>query len=132
MHTNEIVSYDLLLHANMAQIARMLRKFPDTKGLILHSDQSWQYQNQYYQNMVKQHGIIQSMPSKGNCYDNSIMEFFFAHLKNEMYYGREKEHGSFQEFSKAIREYIDYYNNPRIQAKKKWIPPAEYRKASID
>ena len=136
MHTNEIVSHDLSLHANMAQIARMLktafRKFPNTKGLILHSDQGWQYQSRYYQNMLKQHGVIQSMSRKGNCYDNSIMESFFARLKNEMYYGKEKEYGSFKEFSKAIREYIDYYNNRRIQAKTKWMPPVKYREASID
>ena len=46
------------------------------------------------------------------------METFFGRLKNEMYYGYEKDYSSFEEFSKAIDEYIDYYNNKRIQAKK--------------
>lgn len=48
-----------------------------------------------------------------------------------MYYGYEKAYKSFDEFAEAIREYIDYYNNERIQAKTKWMPPVKYRKASM-
>ncbi|MBQ7976512.1 MAG: IS3 family transposase, partial [Clostridia bacterium] len=29
-------------------------------------------------------------------------------------------------------EYIDYYNNRRIQSKTKWMPPAVYRKTSMN
>ena len=38
---------------------------------------------------------------------------------------------SFEEFSQAVEEYIDYYNNKRIQAKTKWMPPVQYRIASM-
>lgn len=135
MHTNEIISYDLSQSPNMEQIHHMLDKaferFPDIKGLILHSDQGWQYQHAYYQNALKKHGIIQSMSRKGNCYDNCIMETFFGRLKNEMYFGCEKTYTSFEEFSYALAEYIDYYNNIRIQAKTKWMPPVKYREASM-
>ena len=34
-------------------------------------------------------------------------------------------------FSKAIADYIDYYNNSRIQAKTKWMPPTKFREASM-
>ena len=47
-------------------------------------------------------------------------------------YGHEKVLGSFDEFKKAIDEYIDYYNNSRIQSKTKWMPPVIYRKTSIN
>ena len=51
MHTNEIISYDLSLHPNLNQIKRMLEKafnkFPKTEGLIMHSDQGWQYQHSH-------------------------------------------------------------------------------------
>ena len=77
------------------------------------------------------HGITQSMSRKGNCYDNCIMETFFGRLKNEMYYGHEKDFRSFEEFAVAIAEYIDYYNNERIQVKTKWMPPVKYRETSI-
>ena len=135
MNTNEIISYDLSLSPNMGQISRMLTKafdqFPHVEGLIFHSDQGWQYQHEYFRSELKKHGIIQSMSRKGNCYDNSIMETFFARLKNELYYGYERCYDSFEEFSITMEEYIDYYNNERIQAKTKWMPPAKYREASM-
>ena len=135
MYTNEIVSYDLALSPNMDQIKRMLdkafSKFPSVSGLIMHSDQGWQYQHAYYRNTLKKHGVIQSMSRKGNCYDNCIMETFFGRMKNEMYYGLEKEYTSFEEFSEAVNRYIMYYNNERIQRKTKWMPPVEYRNASM-
>ena len=134
MNTNEIISYDLSTTPNLEQIARMLDrafdKFPNVEGLIFHSDQGWQYQHAYFRKVLQEHKVIQSMSRKGNCYDNCIMETFFGRLKNEMYYGYEKDYSSFEEFSKAIEEYIDYYNK-RIQAKTKWMPPVKYRIASI-
>lgn len=45
------------------------------------------------------------------------MEIFFGRLKTEMFYGLEKTYTSFEIFAKAITEYIDYYNNRRIQVK---------------
>ena len=135
MNTNEIISYDLSLSPNLEQIHRMLdnafKKFPSVEGLIFHSDQGWQYQHEYFRNTLKEHGIIQSMSRKGNCIDNCIMETFFGRLKNEMYYGCEKDYGSFEAFSEAIKEYIRYYNHERIQAKTKWMPPVKYRETSM-
>lgn len=135
MNTNEIISYNLSLSPNMEQIKDMLNKaferFPSVNGLIMHSDQGWQYQHATYRNELRKHGVVQSMSRKGNCYDNCIMETFFGRLKNEMFYGFEKEYTSFESFSRAIDEYIDYYNNRRIQAKTKWMPPSKFREASM-
>ena len=135
MYTNEIISYDLALHPNYEQISRMLDKafqeHPDVEGLIFHSDQGWQYQMRQFTETLKDHGIIQSMSRKGNCYDNCIMETFFGRMKNEMFYGHEKVFQTFEEFSKAVDEYIYYYNNQRIQKKTKWMPPALFRSTSI-
>ena len=135
MNTNEIISYDLSLHPTLDQVKRMLEKafekFPNVTGLVFHSDQGWQYQHAYYINELKKHGIIQSMSRKGNCYDNCIMETFFGRMKNEMYYGYEKQYSSFEEFSKAVEEYIDYYNNKKKKKKTKWMPPVQYRIASM-
>ena len=134
MNTNEIISYELSLHPTLNQVKRMLdkaiEKFPNVKGIILHSDQGWQYQHRDYIEKLEEEGMIQSMSRKGNCYDNSIMETFFGRMKNEMYYGYEKENDSYEKFTNEIEEYIDYYNNKRIQAKTKWMSPVKYREAS--
>ena len=52
-------------------------------------------------------------------------------MKNEMYYGHESKYRTFEQFCKAVEEYIYYYNNERIQSKAKWMPPVKYREASI-
>ena len=59
---------------------------PDGTGLILHSDQGWQYQHKLYQRMLKAKGIRQSMSRKGNCLDNAVAENFFGLLKSELLY----------------------------------------------
>ena len=93
MYNDEIISYNLSLHPNFAQVTDMLNKafnkYDDLSGLVFHSDQGWQYQHYLYQEKLRSKGIVQSMSRKGNCYDNSIMESFFGTLKNEMYYGLE-------------------------------------------
>ena len=85
-----------------------------------------------YTETLKDRGIIQSMSRKGNCYDNSIMETFFGRMKNEMFYGFEQLYQTFEDFSNAVEEYIDYYNNKRIQKKTMWMPPVAFREASLD
>ena len=59
------------------------------------------------------------------------MATFFGRLKNEIFYGFENEYTSFESFSRAIDDYIDYYNNRRIQAKTKWMPLSKFREASM-
>ena len=115
----------------MDMLNQAFQKHQKLEGLILHSEQGWQYQMTPYHSMLREKGIIQLMSRKGNCYDNSIMETFFGRLKNEMFYGYEKDYKSYEEFSKAMAKYIDYYNNERIQAKTKWMPPVKYRLASM-
>lgn len=135
MYTNEIIVYNLSTSQNLNQIDRMLKqafeKFPEVENLIFHSEQGWQYQHEHFRSALADRNITQSMSRKGNCYDSSVMETFFGRLKTEMYYGHEKYYNSFKEFSKAIDEYIYYYNNERIQKKTKWMPPVKYRETSM-
>ena len=135
MYGTDIVAWDLSLSPNLEQTKRMLdeafRKNPNIEGLIFHSDMGWQYQNNYYQERLKEKGIVQSMSRKGNCIDNCIMETFFGTLKREMFYGHEHEFQTFEQLYQAIAEYIDYYNNRRIKGKTKWMPPVKFREASI-
>ena len=135
MGAGDVVAWDLSLSPNLEQAKRMLdeafAKYPRLEGLIFHSDQGWQYQHDYYQRRLKEKGIVQSMSRKGNCIDNCVMESFFGVMKNEMFYGHESEFRTFEQFKRAVSEYIDYYNNKRIKAKTKWMPPAKYREASM-
>lgn len=100
----------------------------DTKGIIFHSDQGWQYQHLEIQRLLKENNMIQSMSRKGNCLDNSVMENFFGRMKVEMYYG--EEFNSLNHLINEIHEYINYYNNKRIKVKLKGLTPVEYRNQS--
>lgn len=134
MNTNEIISYNLSTSPNMEQIKDMLNKaferFPSVQGLIMHSDQGWQYQHKHYRKLLNDNGIIQSMSRKGNCLDNAVMENFFGILKSELLYL--KEFDSIEQFKQELIEYLDYYNNCRIKAKLKGLPPAVHRKQALD
>lgn len=136
MYGSEIISVNISRHPNFHQVSDMLNKAfeknDNLEGLILHSDQGWQYQMKYYQDKLKEKGIIQSMSRKGNCLDNSIMENFFGLMKNEMFYGREHEFHSLDQLEKEIYEYIEYYNKERIKTKLKGLSPYFYRQQSLN
>ncbi len=135
MYDSSIISYDISTSPNLEQTKRMLdeafKQYPNLEGLIFHSDQGWQYQHQYYINTLKKKGILQSFSRKGNCMDNSLMENFFGILKNEMFYGHESEFKTLDELKKAIEEYIKYYNEKRINVKRKGLSPLAYRQQSL-
>ena len=135
MHNREIVAYNISKNPNYLQIADMLNKafneHKDLTHLILHSDQGWQYQMKLYHEALEERGITQSMSRKGNCLDNSPMENFFGKMKNEMFYGHEYEFETLEQLQKAMEEYIDYYNNARIQVKLNGLTPCQVRAQSL-
>lgn len=129
LFNGEIISYNLSLHPTFHQTVDMLNKafakIPDNSGLILHSDQGWQYQMKRYQHLLSEKGIIQSMSRKGNCLDNAVMENFFGLLKTEMYFKHNFK--SVEHLMQEVENYIDYYNNKRIKSKLKGLSPVQYR-----
>lgn len=135
MHNGEIVSFDISTTPNYVQTLNMLNqaffKHTNLEGLIMHSDQGWQYQMQHYHKSLKEHGILQSMSRKGNCLDNSVMENFFGKMKNEMFYGHEYEFESLEHLKKEMEAYITYYNEKRIQVKLKGLTPLQVRNQSL-
>ena len=129
MFNGEVVSYNISRNPNLGQVYDMLdkafSKFDSLDGLILHSDQGWQYQHCGYRQRLARHNITQSMSRKGNCLDNAMAENFFGILKSELLYA-----GTFESpeiFMKALDEYIDYYNNKRIKLRLNGKSPVQYR-----
>ena len=131
--SSDLVSYTISDHPVLSMVTTMLdkafEKIPDGTGLILHSDQGWQYQHKRYQRMLREKGIRQSMSRKGNCLDNAVIENFFGLLKSELLYLQEFQ--SMEHFKQELVEYLDYYNNRRIKAKLKGLPPAIHRQQAL-
>ena len=134
LHSSDIVSYTISDRPVLSMVIDMARQalavLPRGAAPILHSDQGWQYQHKHYRKLLNDNGIIQSMSRKGNCLDNAVMENFFGILKSELLYL--KEFDSIEQFKQELIEYLDYYNNRRIKAKLKGLPPAVHRKQALD
>ena len=131
--SRDIVSYTISDRPVLPMVITMLEKafatIPDNTNLLLHSDQGWQYQHKKYQRMLQEKGIQQSMSNKGNCLDNAVMENFFGLLKSELLYLQEFE--SMDHFKQELIAYLDYYNNRRIKARLKGLPPALHRQQAL-
>ena len=129
MYNGEIVSYVISDRADLKMVMDMLDKACESRviseGLILHSDQGWQYQHYNYQQSLKQHGIIQSMSRKGNCLDNAMMENFFGIMKSELLYPTRFQ--NMAHFKQELVKYIDYYNKDRIKLRLNGMSPVQYR-----
>ncbi len=54
------------------------------KGAIAHSDQGCQYTSLTYGRRIREAGLVQSMGSRGDCFDNALAESFFATLECEL------------------------------------------------
>ena len=131
---SEIIAYNLSTSPNLIQVKDMLEQtFTEEyyENTILHSDQGWQYQHDFYHHFLEDKGIQPSMSRKGNSPDNGMMESFFGILKSEMFYGYEKSFTSLEQLEQAIVDYIDYYNNKRIKVKLKGLSPVQYRTKSF-
>lgn len=95
------------------------------KGLIWHTDRGSQYASDSHRKIIKDHGIVQSMSRRGNCWDNAVAESFFHTLKTEL-----THHHIFntrEEAKNKIFEYIDvYYNRKRMHSANDYMSPVEF------
>lgn len=131
-----IVSYTCSTSPSMPLVMDMLnnalKSNPDVKGLIIHSDHGFQYQSNQWVERLEEEGIIQSMSRKGNCMDNGKTESFFGTLKNAIWYGLEKTYKSVEALVEAIDDYIQWYNEKRIQCKLNGLSPLQFRKRVLE
>lgn len=130
LFNNEIVAYKLYDHQQTPLVidtlkaALALRNNPE--GVIIHSDQGSVYTSYAYQAFVKEHDLISSMSRRGNCWDNAVIESFQSNLKSEEFqYVKFNSLGN-QEVSERVINYLNYYNEERIQEKLGYLTPKKY------
>ncbi|MEB3730672.1 IS3-like element IS1397 family transposase, partial [Escherichia coli] len=128
LFNGEIVAWETACRPTEELVKRMLNKglesLAEGEKPLLHSDQGWHYRIKSYQSALADRGLVQSMSRKGNCLDNAVMENFFGHLKEEMYYRR--DYRSVEELENAVNEYITYWNQKRIKLSLGGLSPVEY------
>jgi transposase InsO family protein len=99
-----------------------------TRELIHHSDRGSQYTSYGFGQHLIEAGIAASMGSKGDAYDNAMIESFFGTLKIELLDRRRWHRRS--EVEIALLSYIEgWYNPRRLQRLLGWRSPLEYEAA---
>ena len=95
------------------------------KGLLWHTDRGSQYASSSHRKLLKDHGLVQSMSRKGNCWDNAVAESFFHTLKTGLV--NHKLYQTREEAIQDIFEYIEvFYNRQRLHSTNDYWSPVDY------
>jgi putative transposase len=121
--TSTSLRSDLAIDAlEMAIYARSDR---DLDGLVHHSDRGVQYLAIRYTERLAEAGVVNSVGSKGDSYDNALAESFNGLYKTELIY-RRGPWKNVDHVEWATLTYVDWFNNRRIHNEIGKIPPAEF------
>jgi transposase InsO family protein len=110
-------------------VADALRMAIDTRrpapGLLFHSDRGSQYTSDAFRRLLAEHHITQSLSRRGQCWDNSVAESWFATYKTELVY-----RGVWPTLARlrtATFDYIEiFYNRQRRHSSLGGLSPARY------
>jgi transposase InsO family protein len=99
-------------------------------GLMFHSDRGSQYCSYDFQRLLKTHKMTCSMSRKGDCWDNAVVERFFASLKTERVFP--KNYRTREEARRDIIDYIEmFYNSKRQHSYLGYVSPREFEKRQL-
>ena len=98
--------------------------------LIHHSDRGVQYLSDDFQALLKKYDITCSMSDKGSCYDNAVVESFFASLKRER--TRRNKYRTRNEARADVFDYIErFYNRKRRHGYVGNMSPVQYENRTL-
>ena len=119
LYDRKVVAYKISKHNDNKLVIDTLNeaiaKRKDVNGLIIHSDQGFQYTSFQYKAICESNEITISMSRKGTPIDDSPMESFHSILKKETLYNNNIT--SLQEYQKLVEEWILFYNTDRLKSK---------------
>ncbi len=96
------------------------------RGLLHHSDRGMHYTGLLYQRLLATHGGLASMSRRGDCWDNAVVESFFATLKTELV--ADSNWRSRTDAIAALRQYMAWYNGRRLHSTLGYVSPAVFER----
>jgi putative transposase len=111
----------------LAALRQALRRRAPAAGLLHHSDRGAHYTGTSYQRLLAAHGGRASMSRSGDCWDNAVVESFFATLKTEL----ETTWRSRAEGADALRQYLDWYNTERLHSTLNYVSPVAFERQLV-
>jgi putative transposase len=97
----------------------------DLDGLIHHSDRGVQYLSIRYTERLAEEGVVCSVGSRGDSYDNALAESVNGLYKTEVIRKRGPWR-SFEQLELATARWVDWYNKRRLHTSIGMVPPAEF------
>ena len=120
LYDRHVVSYKISKYNDInlviSTLNKAITKEKDVYGLIIHSDQGFQYTSFQYKAICESKGITISMARKGTPLDDAPIESWHALLKKETLYNNNIT--SLQEYQRLVEEWILFYNTKRIKLKR--------------
>jgi len=97
--------------------------------LLHHSDRGSQYASVAFQELLREENITCSMSRKGNCWDNAMMESFFATLKKERVH--REDYATRSEARASVFDYIErFYNRLRRHSALGYMSPEQFEQVA--
>jgi putative transposase len=94
-------------------------------GLVHHSDHGSQYTSLAFGRRLREAGVLPSMGTVGDCFDNALAESFFASLETELI--DRSIWRTHDEARLAVFDYIEvFYNRTRLHSALGYQSPDEY------
>ena len=96
---------------------------------VVHSDRGGHYRWPGWLSRMHNAKLIRSMSRKGCSPDNAACEGFFGRLKTELFYPRNWQTTTIEQFIEVVDSYIRWYNEKRIKISLGSLSPIEYRES---
>ena len=133
-YSRRIVGWQLAGHMRTTLVLDALRMALHQRGggadveLVHHSDRGSQYTSIDYTQTLADHGVLASVGSVGDAYDNAMAESFVDSFKTELIADRAWR--SRAQLELAIVEYLGWFNSARLHQALDDVPPAEFEALS--
>ncbi len=129
-----VVSWTIGTHPDADLVNTMLDAAIETvasseKRPVVHSDRGAHYRWPGWLSRMDNAKLIRSMSRKACSPDNSACEGFFGRLKTELFYPRNWQDHTVDQFIRIVDSYIRWYNEKRIKISLGSLSPLEYRES---
>jgi putative transposase len=130
VHSRMIVGWQFAEHMRTDLVLDALRMALAQRGpganveLVHHSDAGGQYVSNDYTQTLDEHGVLASIGTVGDAFDNALAESFVDSFKTELI--RDRVWRTRSQLELAIVEYVAWFNNERLHTSLDGLPPAEF------
>jgi putative transposase len=133
-YSRKVVGWQLASHMRTTLVLDALKMALWQRGpgadvaLVHHSDRGSQYTSIDYTQTLADHGVLASVGSVGDAYDNALAESFVDSFKTELI--ADRVWSTRPQLELAVVEYIGWFNDSRLHQALGDLPPSEFERLS--